>query len=47
MFPLEMQSDSKNYVGVQDDDITELVQTIKSACAWHLENVRLLAYIGS
>ena len=30
---LEMQSDSKNYVGVQDDEITELVHTIKSTCA--------------
>ena len=30
---LEMQSDSKNYVGLQDDEITELVHTIKSACA--------------
>ena len=30
---LEMQSDSKNYVGVQDDEITEPVHTIKSACA--------------
>ena len=27
---LEMQSDSKNYVSVQDDDITELVHTTKS-----------------
>ena len=38
---LEMQSDSKNLVGVQDDEITEPVHTIKSACAWHFENVRL------
>ena len=38
---LEMQSDSKNYVRWQDDEITELVHTIKSACAWHLENSRL------
>ena len=38
---LEMQSDSKNYVGVQDDEITEPVHTIKSACAWHLKNLRL------
>ena len=30
---LEMQSDSKTYVSVQDDEITELVHTIKSACA--------------
>ena len=30
---LEMQSDSKNYVGLQDDEITEPVHTIKSACA--------------
>ena len=30
---LEMQSDSKNYVGLQDDEITEPVYTIKSACA--------------
>ena len=33
---LEMQSDSKNYVGLQDDEITEItepVHTIKSACA--------------
>ena len=29
---LEMQSDSKNYVGLQDDEITEPVHTIKSAC---------------
>ena len=36
---LQMQSDSKNYVSVQDDK-TELVHTIKSACAWlNLENV--------
>ena len=38
---LEMQSGFKNYVSVQDDEITELVHTIKSACAWHLENLRL------
>ena len=38
---LEMQSDSKNYVGLQDDEITEPVHTIKSACAWHLQNLRL------
>ena len=38
---LEMQSDSKNYVGVQDDEVTELVYTIKSGCACHLENLRL------
>ena len=38
---LEMQSGSKNYVGLQDDKITEPVHTIKSACAWHLENVSL------
>ena len=38
---LEMQSDSKNHVGLQDDEITEPVHTIKSACAWHLENLRL------
>ena len=31
---LEMQSDSKNYVGVQDDEIAEPVHTIQSACAW-------------
>ena len=30
---LEKQSDSKNYVSVQDDEITKLVHTIKSACA--------------
>ena len=36
-----MQSDSKNYVSVQDDEITELVHTIKSAGTWHLENLRL------
>ena len=30
---LEMQNDSKNYVGLQDDEITEPVHTIKSACA--------------
>ena len=35
---LEMQSDSKIYGSVQDDEISELVHTIKSACAWHLEN---------
>ena len=29
---LEMQSDSKNYVGLQDDEITEPAHTIKSAC---------------
>ena len=28
-----MQSDSKNCVGVQDDEITEPVHTIKSTCA--------------
>lgn len=38
---LVMQSDSKNYVSVQDDEITELVHTIKSARAWHLKNLRL------
>ena len=38
---LGMQSDSKNYVSVQDDEITELVYTIKLGCAWHLENLRL------
>lgn len=38
---LVMQSDSKNYVSVQDDKITELVHTIKSARAWHLKNLRL------
>ena len=39
---LEMQSDSKNYVSVQDDEITEFVHTVKSACAWlHLQNLRL------
>ena len=27
-----MKSDSKNYVRLQDDEITELVHTIKSAC---------------
>ena len=32
---LEMQSDSKSYVSVQDDEITELVHAIKSARAWH------------
>ena len=37
---LEMQSNSKNYVGVQDDEITEPVHTIKSACAWHFKNLR-------
>ena len=30
---LEMQSDSKNYVRLQHDEITELVHTINSACA--------------
>ena len=30
---LEMYSDSKNYVGLQDDEITEPVHTIKLACA--------------
>ena len=30
---LEMQSDSKNYVGLQDDEITEPVHTIKLASA--------------
>ena len=38
---LEMQSDSKNYVSVQGDEMTELAHTTKSACAWHLENLRL------
>ena len=38
---LEMQSDSKSYVSVQDDEVTELVLTIKLECAWHLENLRL------
>ena len=32
----EMQSDSKNYLSVQDDEITELVHTIKSACVFTL-----------
>ena len=35
---LEMQSDSKNYVSVQDDDITELVHTTKSQ--WSLSDCR-------
>ena len=35
---LEMQSDSKSYVGVQDDEITELVHTIKSQ--WSLSDCR-------
>ena len=35
-------TDSKNYVSVQDDEITELLHTIKSACARHLENLCLL-----
>ena len=30
---LEMQSDSKSYVSVQDDEITELLHTIKSQLA--------------
>ena len=30
---LEMQSDSKTYVGLEDDEITKPVYTIKSACA--------------
>ena len=30
---LEMHSDSINYVGLQDDEITEPVHTIKLACA--------------
>ena len=38
---LEMQNDSKKYVSVQDDEITKLVHTIKSACTWHLKNLRL------
>ena len=38
---LEMQSDSKNYISVQEDEVAELVHTIKSASAWHLENLRL------
>ena len=33
---LEMQSDSKSYVSVQDDEITELVHTIKSQ--WSLSD---------
>ena len=43
---LEMQSDSKNYVGVQDDGITEPVHNTKSACAWHLEIYAYMSYIG-
>ena len=39
---LEMQSDSKNYVDVQDDEITEPVHTIKSAYAWHLKIYALI-----
>ena len=35
------RADSKNYVGLQDDEITEPVHTIKSTRAWHLENLRL------
>ena len=38
---LEMQSDSKNYVSVQDNEIFELVHTIKSPCASHFEKLRL------
>ena len=39
---LEMQNNSKNYVSVQDDEITKLVHTINlSACAWHLKNLSL------
>ena len=33
---LEMQSDSKSYVSVQDDKITELVHTMKLACTFTL-----------
>ena len=43
---LEMQSDSKNYVDVQDDEITEPMHTTKSACAWHLENLRFKVIPG-
>ena len=38
---LEMESDSKNCVSVQYGEITELVYTIKLACAWHLKNLCL------
>ena len=40
----EMKSDFKNYVYLQDDEISELGpvgRTTKLACAWHLENLRL------
>ena len=43
---LEMQSDSKNYVGLQDDEITEPVHTIKSASAWHLKKFTLTWAVG-
>ena len=40
---LEMQSESKNYVSVEDDEITELVHTIK----WHaLDTCKIYAYIS-
>ena len=40
---LEMQSESKNYVSVEDDEITELVHTIK----WQaLDTCKIYAYIS-
>ena len=40
---LEMQSEFKNYVSVEDDEITELVHTIK----WHaLDTCKIYAYIS-
>ena len=44
---LWMQSDSKNHVSVQDDDeITELVHTIKSAWLLDTDNLRLHRQLG-
>ena len=43
---LEMQSDPKNYVGLQDDEITEPVHTIKSECASHLRKFMLTLAVG-
>ena len=37
---LEIQSDSKNYVTMQDDETESPSLCMKSAWAWHLENLR-------
>ena len=39
---LEMQSDSKNYVGLQDDEIAEPVHTIKPGGDSHMKQTGML-----